>query len=64
MGFIKTHFAHGDHSAKKVVLLGTQKYHFLGRVVPMGEVSLDKTHMDRLQKVALDILGERVQISH
>ena len=44
--------------------LGTQKYHFLGREVPMGEVSLDKALMGRLQKTALDILGERVQISH
>ena len=42
--------------------LGTQKYHFLGREVPMGEVSLDKAVMGALQKAALDILGERVQI--
>ena len=42
--------------------LGTQKYHFLGREVPMGEVSLDKAVMGGLQKAALDILGERVQI--
>ncbi len=44
--------------------LGTQKYHFLARDVPMGEVSLDKALMGRLQKTALDILGERVQISN
>ena len=42
--------------------LGTQKYHFLGRRPPMGDVALDKTVMARLQRTALDILGARVQI--
>lgn len=28
----------------------------------MGELTLKKSRMPRLQKVALDILGERVQI--
>lgn len=42
--------------------LGTQKYHFLGRRPPMGDVALDKTVMARLQCTALDILGARAQI--
>lgn len=42
--------------------LGTQKYHFLHREPPMGEVTLKKSRMLRLQRIALDILGERVQI--
>ena len=42
--------------------LGTQKYHFLGRRPPMGDVTLGKNVMPRLQRAALDILGARVQI--
>lgn len=42
--------------------LGTQKYHFLDRRPPMGDVTLDKAVMSRLQRTALDILGARVQI--
>lgn len=42
--------------------LGTQKYHFLGRRPPMGDVTLGKDVMPRLQRAALDILGARVQI--
>lgn len=42
--------------------LGTQKYHFLGRRPPMGDVTLDRDVMPRLQRAALDILGARVQI--
>lgn len=41
--------------------LGTQKYHFLDRQPPMGEVTLDKNVLPSLQKAAMDILGERVQ---
>ena len=37
--------------------LGTQKYQFLDRPVPMGEVKLDAEHMNRLQAVAQGILG-------
>ena len=44
--------------------LGTQKYHFLDKPVPMGDVQLDKDLMNRLQAVALDILGARVHIPH
>lgn len=42
--------------------LGTQKYHFLDRQPPMGEAALDPDRMTHLQRIALDILGERVQI--
>ena len=44
--------------------LGTQKYQFLDRPVPMGEVKLDAEHMNRLQAVAQSILGQRVRIPH
>ncbi|MDR2744763.1 MAG: glycyl-radical enzyme activating protein [Desulfovibrio sp.] len=41
--------------------LGTQKYHFLDRTPPMGNATLDKNRMPRLQSVAEDILRARVQ---
>lgn len=41
--------------------LGTQKYHFLHRTPPMGEVALDNAVMPKLRAVAQDLLGERVQ---
>lgn len=41
--------------------LGTQKYHFLHREPPMGDVSLDKAKLPALHKVAEKILGSRVQ---
>ena len=44
--------------------LGTQKYQFLDRPVPLGEVKLDAEHMNRLQAVAQGILGQRVRIPH
>lgn len=44
--------------------LGTQKYQFLDRPVPMGEVKLDADHMNRLQAVAQGILGQRVRVPH
>ena len=44
--------------------LGTQKYHFLDRPVPMGEVQLNPKKMSALQKTAVRILGERVHIPH
>ena len=44
--------------------LGTQKYQFLDRPVPMGEVKLDTAHMNRLQAVAQGILGQRVRVPH
>ena len=44
--------------------LGTQKYQFLDRPVPMGEVKLDAEHMNRLQAVAQAILGQRVRVPH
>lgn len=42
--------------------LGTQKYHFLDREPPMGDVVLADAILPRLQRAALDILGTRVQI--
>ena len=44
--------------------LGTQKYQFLDRPVPMGEVKLDTAHMNRLQAVAQGILGQRLRVPH
>ena len=44
--------------------LGTQKYLFLDRPVPMGDVTLDKKRLPVLQRVAQDILGDRVRILH
>lgn len=41
--------------------LGTQKYTFLDRQSPMGDVTLEEGRMKRFLSVALDILGERVQ---
>ena len=40
--------------------LGTQKYHFLDRVPPMDDVTLDKSVMPRLIEKAVQILGDRV----
>ena len=42
--------------------LGTQKYFFLDRPVPMGDVQLSKQKMRGVQKVAQSILGDRVRI--
>ena len=42
--------------------LGTQKYHFLDRVPPMDDVTLDKSVMPALTKTAMGILGDRVQV--
>jgi pyruvate formate lyase activating enzyme len=42
--------------------LGTQKYHFLDRVPPMDDVTLDKGVMSTLIKTATSILGDRVVV--
>ena len=44
--------------------LGTQKYQFLDRPVPMGDVKLEADHMNKLQSAAQSILGQRVRIPH
>ena len=44
--------------------LGTQKYQFLDRPVPMGDVKLETEHMNRLQAVAQAILGDRLRVPH
>lgn len=41
--------------------LGTQKYQFLQRTPPMGEVTLAKSKLPGLHKVAQSVLGSRVQ---
>lgn len=41
--------------------LGTQKYHFLSRKPPMGDVSLNKDILPELFETARSILGDRVQ---
>ena len=43
--------------------LGTQKYTFLDRQSPMGDVTLEDARMKQFLSVALDILGQRVQNS-
>ncbi|WP_297050340.1 glycyl-radical enzyme activating protein [uncultured Desulfovibrio sp.] len=55
-------FGHVRYEMLPYHRLGTQKYHFLHREPPMGDITLEKSRMPRLQQVALDILGERVQI--
>ncbi|MGE4442558.1 MAG: glycyl-radical enzyme activating protein [Desulfomicrobium sp.] len=42
--------------------LGTQKYHFLDRVPPMDDVTLDKSIMNNLLEAAKNVLGDRVEI--
>ncbi|MDE7371143.1 MAG: glycyl-radical enzyme activating protein [Desulfovibrio sp.] len=44
--------------------LGTQKYQFLHREPPMGDVTLDKSVMSTLQKTARGIIGDRLQVPH
>ncbi len=44
--------------------LGTQKYHFLDRPVPMGDVKLETERMDKLQAIAKGILGDRLHVPH
>ena len=43
--------------------LGTQKYQFLGREYPLGEVRLDSTKMSLLTHTAQEILGSRALVS-
>lgn len=40
--------------------LGTQKYTFLGKEPPMGEVQLDKSVMPKVNEAAIKILGDRL----
>ena len=53
-----------EHEMLPYHRLGTQKYQFLDRPVPMGEVKLDTAHMNRLQAVAQGILGQRLRVPH
>lgn len=56
-------FSHVQYELLPYHRLGTQKYTFLDRVPPMGDVTLPNDVMGPLQAVALDILKERVQIA-
>lgn len=56
-------FPHVQYEMLPYHRLGTQKYTFLDRVPPMGDVILPHEVMGPLQAAALDILKERVQIS-
>ncbi len=44
--------------------LGTQKYHFLDRVPPMDEVTLDKSVMSSLVEASRVVLGDRVEVTN
>ena len=57
-------YEHVEYEMLPYHRLGTQKYQFLDRPVPMGEVKLDAEHMNRLQAVAQSILGQRVRVPH
>lgn len=62
--FIKP-FSHVKYELLPYHRLGTQKYHFLHREPPMGDVSLDKKIMPHLQNAARHILGDdRLQMPH
>lgn len=58
--FIKP-FGHVRYEMLPYHRLGTQKYQFLQREPPMGEVTLDKTRLPRLMRTARSILGDRVE---
>ncbi len=56
----------GDHVQYEMLpyhRLGTQKYEFLNREVPMGEVQLNNLRFRNLQRVAHDILKSRLVIA-
>ena len=55
-------FARVEYEMLPYHRLGTQKYLFLDRQAPMGEVQLNPKKMAALQKTAVRILGERVRI--
>ena len=62
-GFLKP-FERVEYEMLPYHRLGTQKYQFLDRPVPMGDVKLGTEHMNRLQAVAQGILGDRLRIPH
>ncbi|MBT9747949.1 (2S)-3-sulfopropanediol dehydratase activating enzyme [Desulfovibrio desulfuricans] len=62
-GFLKP-FERVEYEMLPYHRLGTQKYQFLDRPVPMGDVKLETEHMNRLQAVAQGILGDRLRIPH
>ena len=60
--FIEPFGAHVEYEMLAYHRLGTQKYEFLGRRPPMGEVTLDNALFAKLQKLAGSILGPRLHI--
>lgn len=58
--FIKP-YAHVRYEMLPYHRLGTQKYHFLQRNPPMGDVTLDKEKLPALMQVARSILHDRVE---
>ena len=62
-GFLKP-FERVEYEMLPYHRLGTQKYQFLDRPVPMGDVKLETEHMNRLQAVAQAILGDRLRVPH
>ena len=55
-------FEHVKYEMLPYHRLGTQKYTFLDRVPPMGDVTLDDKKFAALQKIAVATLGDRVVI--
>lgn len=55
-------FGHVKYEMLPYHRLGTQKYTFLDRVPPMGDVTLDDKKFAALQKIAAATLGDRVII--
>lgn len=62
-GFLKP-FERAEYEMLPYHRLGTQKYQFLDRPVPMGDVKLETEQMNRLQAVAQTILGDRLRVPH
>ena len=62
-GFLKP-FKRVEYEMLPYHRLGTQKYLFLDRPVPMGEAQLNPRKMAVLQKLAVGILGDRVRLPH
>ena len=57
-------FEHIEYEMLPYHRLGTQKYQFLDRPVPMGEAKLNTKKMSVLTKICQNILGERLHIPH
>lgn len=60
--FLEPFGPHVEYEMLPYHRLGTQKYQFLDRVPPMGDVTLDDIKFRKLQQVAHKVLKERVRI--